>query len=423
MYKLFFEHMNKEFDFLKKSKLLLCVSGGVDSIVLADLLKKMNYNISIAHCNFKLRKKESDLDEDFVKAYALENSFAFFSKSFVTKLPKHSLQMAARTLRYNWFKDILSKENLDYIITAHHLDDSLETFILNISRASGIEGLTGIKALNNVIARPLLVFSKDQILSYAKENNIKWREDLTNNKNDYQRNQLRNEVIPYLKKIHPDFLDQSRKTMKFLKKSNIIINEYVKLIKKNNFIIKKEEILISKYFLKENQHMIFELFKDYSFKSSKQIIELCYSISGKVIKSKDYTLLSNRSNLILKKNKIESENVYKVGKNGLKSPIKINICIGKYETKFNSKSLYISEKDIEFPLFLRKWKKGDVIFPVGMKGKKLVSKYYKDQKMSFFDKQNQWLLCNNNEVIWIVGIRADRRYFKSINASIKIELL
>ena len=174
MYKLFSEHMNKEFDFLKKSKLLLCVSGGVDSIVLADLLKKMNYNISIAHCNFKLRKKESDLDEDFVKAYALENSFAFFSKSFVTKLPKHSLQMAARTLRYNWFKDILTKENLDYIITAHHLDDSLETFILNISRASGIEGLTGIKSLNNVIARPLLVFSKDQILSYAKENNIKW---------------------------------------------------------------------------------------------------------------------------------------------------------------------------------------------------------------------------------------------------------
>ena len=423
MYKLFSTHINKEFNFLKKSKLLIAVSGGVDSMVLVDLFKKLKYNITIAHCNFKLRNEESDLDEVFVRTYALENSIPFYFKEFVTKLPKQSLQMAARTLRYNWFYDVLKKEKLDYLLTAHHLDDSLETFILNLSRASGIEGLTGIKASNDLIARPLLIFSKNQILNYAKNNNIHWREDSTNIKDDYQRNLIRNKVIPHLKKIHPNFLEQSRKTMKFLSQSNNLINDYIKIIKKNNFKENKDEIVISKTFLKENQNIVFELFKDYGFKYSNQIIELCNANSGKLIESINYTLLSNRSNLILKKNNIKTKELYKVGVNGLKSPININVSKGEFKTKNNNKSIYLSDEDIEFPLFLRKWKKGDVIFPTGMEGKKMISKYYKDQKMSFFDKQNQWLLCNNNEVIWIVGHRADRRYFKSENASIKIEVL
>lgn len=423
MYKLFSTHINKEFNFLKKSKLLIAVSGGVDSMVLVDLFKKLKYNITIAHCNFKLRNEESDLDEVFVRTYALENSIPFYFKEFVTKLPKQSLQMAARTLRYNWFYDVLKKEKLDYLLTAHHLDDSLETFILNLSRASGIEGLTGIKASNDIIARPLLIFSKNQILNYAKNNNIHWREDSTNIKDDYQRNLIRNKVIPHLKKIHPNFLEQSRKTMKFLSQSNNLINDYIKIIKKNNFKENEDEIVISKTFLKENQNIVFELFKDYGFKYSNQIIELCNANSGKLIESINYTLLSNRSNLILKKNNIKTKELYKVGVNGLKSPININVSKGEFKTKNNNKSIYLSDEDIEFPLFLRKWKKGDVIFPTGMEGKKMISKYYKDQKMSFFDKQNQWLLCNNNEVIWIVGHRADRRYFKSENASIKIEVL
>ena len=423
MYKLFSTHINKEFNFLKKSKLLIAVSGGVDSMVLVDLFKKLKYNITIAHCNFKLRNEESDLDEVFVRTYALENSIPFYFKEFVTKLPKQSLQMAARTLRYNWFYDVLKKEKLDYLLTAHHLDDSLETFILNLSRASGIEGLTGIKASNDIIARPLLIFSKNQILNYAKNNNIHWREDSTNIKDNYQRNLIRNKVIPHLKKIHPNFLEQSRKTMKFLSQSNNLINDYIKIIKKNNFIENEDEIVISKTFLKENQNIVFELFKDYGFKYSNQIIELCNANSGKLIESINYTLLSNRFNLILKKNNIKTKELYKVGVNGLKSPININVSKGEFKTKNNNKSIYLSDEDIEFPLFLRKWKKGDVIFPTGMEGKKMISKYYKDQKMSFFDKQNQWLLCNNNEVIWIVGHRADRRYFKSENASIKIEVL
>lgn len=423
MYSLFSKHIKKEFKFLNKSKLLVCVSGGVDSMVLINLLNRFNYDVSIAHCNFNLRNEESDLDENFVKNYAFSNSIPFFSKSFVTKLPKHSMQMAARNLRYEWFYEILKTEKLDYIITAHHLDDSLETFILNLSRASGIEGLTGIKKLNDLIVRPLLVFSKKEILNYAKANNIKWREDSTNKNNNYQRNQIRNEIIPLLKKLHPNFLDQTNKTMTFLKESSLIIDNYIQNIKMKNFILKDDEIVISKAFIKNNSNLIFHLFKEYNFKHSDQILELCNSLSGKIIKSNTHLLLSNRLNLILKKKIITVYQTFEVGLKGLVSPIEMNIEVGEFQTKFNKKSIYLSKNEIDFPLYLRKWKKGDVFFPFGMKGKKTVSKYYKDEKMSFFDKQNQWLLCNNEEIIWVVGKRPDRRFFKNSNASLKIEVL
>ena len=423
MYNLFSKHIKKEFSFLNKSKLLVCVSGGVDSMVLINLLKRLNYDVSIAHCNFNLRNDESDLDEDFVKSYAFNNSIQFFSKSFVTQLRKHSMQMAARNLRYKWFYNILKTEKLDYIITAHHLDDSLETFILNLSRASGIEGLTGIKQLNDVIARPLLVFSKNEILNYAKANSIKWREDSTNKKNNYQRNQIRNEIIPLLKKLHPNFLDQSKKTMTFLKESNLIIDNYIQNVKNENFTLKDDEIIISKDFIKNNSNIIFHLFKEYNFKHSDQILELCNSLSGKIIESNTHVLLSNRSNLIVREKTNRIDQIFEVGIKGLLSPIEMNIEVGEFKTKFNKKSIYLSKKEIDFPLCLRKWKKGDVFFPFGMKGKKTVSKYYKDEKMSFFDKQNQWLLCNNDEIVWVVGKRPDRRFFKDNNASLKIEVL
>ena len=423
MYSLFSKHIKKEFSFLNNSKLLVCVSGVVDSMVLINLLKKLKYNISIAHCNFNLRVKKSDLDENFVKKYASSNSIPFFSKSFITKLPKQSIQMAARNLRYKWFYDVLKTEKLDYIITAHHLDDSLETFILNLSRASGLEGLTGIKQLNDLIARPLLIFSKDQIIKYANANNIKWREDSTNKKNVYQRNQIRNKIIPLLKKLHPKFIDQTKKTMTFLRESNLIINTYIQQIKNQNFILKNDQISISKNFILKNSILVFYLFKEYNFKHSDQILELCNSISGKIIESNTHVLLSNRSNLILKNKTHLVERTFEVGIKGLVIPIEMSVEVGNFQTEFNKKSIYLSKNEIDFPLYLRKWKKGDVFFPFGMKGKKTVSKYYKDEKMSFFDKQNQWLLCNNEEIIWIVGKRPDRRFFKNNNASLKIEIL
>lgn len=423
MFNLFSDHVNSDFDFLKKSKLLVCLSGGVDSMVLIDLLRRLNYDVSVAHCNFKLRGDESDLDEKFVKKYCYDNSIQFFSKSFHTKLPNHSLQMAARTLRYDWFNELLKKNNKDYILTAHHLDDSLETFIINLSRASGIEGFTGISPVNDKIVRLLTVFSKKQILEYAKNNKIHWREDSTNKKDDYQRNYIRNQIIPLLKKLYPNFLSQSKKTMNFLKNSQLVIDKYIEAVKKEKFVIKNDEINIEKKFVRCNKNDIYNLFKDYGFKNPKEILMLCNSISGKIIESVSHVLLSDRTNLILKKKSKEYDQVIKVDMKGIEDPIRISIKTGDFVSKSNSKSIFISKNDIKFPLYLRKLKKGDLIYPLGMKGKKLISKYFKDEKMSFFDKQNQWLLCNNNEVMWIVGQRADRRYYKYKGATLKIELL
>jgi len=423
MFNLFSDHVNSDFDFLKKSKLLVCLSGGVDSMVLIDLLRRLNYDVSVAHCNFKLRGDESDLDEKFVKKYCYDNSIQFFSKSFHTKLPNHSLQMAARTLRYDWFNELLKNNNKDYILTAHHLDDSLETFIINLSRASGIEGFTGISPVNDKIVRLLTVLSKKQILEYAKNNKIHWREDSTNKKDDYQRNYIRNQIIPLLKKLYPNFLSQSKKTMNFLKNSQLVIDKYIEAVKKEKFVIKNDEIIIEKKFVRCNKNDIYNLFKDYGFKNPKEILMLCNSISGKIIESVSHVLLSDRTNLILKKKSKEYDQVIKVDMKGIDDPIRISIETGDFVSRSNSKSIFISKNDIKFPLYLRKLKKGDLIYPLGMKGKKLISKYFKDEKMSFFDKQNQWLLCNNNEVIWIVGQRADRRYYKSKGATLKIELL
>jgi tRNA(Ile)-lysidine synthase len=420
----FKKHIDKEFPFLKNSKLLVCVSGGVDSMVLSNILLQLNYKIGIAHCNFNLRGNESDLDEKFVREYSKKNSTVFHFKSFTTKLPKHSTQMAARTLRYEWFNELLNSEKYDFILTAHHLDDSLETFILNLSRASGIEGLLGIKANDKNLIRPLLIFSKEQLLSFALKNDLKWREDSSNVKDDYLRNKIRNNIIPQLKELHPSFLFQSKKSMDFLRGSNQILKKYTKEFKKKYFLNINNELLISKASLVKtaSDNLIFELFKDYGFKTPKEILSLCNSISGKMINSNSHTLLSNRNMLILKPNSPVDNDIYNIGLDGLKNPIELTISKGVFNEDYNSKKLLMDIDEIELPLTLRKWKKGDFFYPYGMNGKKMISKYFKDQKMSYFEKQNQWLLCSGSDILWIIGMRFDKRRYKTKDANIKIEL-
>ena len=419
----FKKHIDKEFPFLKNSKLLVCVSAGVDSMVLSNLLLQLNYKIGIAHCNFNLRGNESDLDEKFVREYSKKKSIIFHFKSFTTKLPKHSTQMAARTLRYEWFNELLNSEKYDFILTAHHLDDSLETFILNLSRASGIEGLLGIKDNDNNLIRPLLIFSKEQLLSFALKKGLKWREDSSNVKDDYLRNKIRNNIIPLLKELHPSFLFQSKKSMDFLRGSNEILKKHKKEFKKKYFLNINNELHISKDSLVKtgSDNFIFELFKEYGFKTPKEILSLCNSISGKMINSNSYTLLSNRSMLILKPNRVVDNNIYKIGIDGIKNPIELIVSKGVFNDEYNSKKLLMDIDEIKLPLTLRKWKKGDFFYPNGMNGKKMISKYFKDEKMSYFEKQNQWLLCNGSDILWIVGMRFDKRLYKTNNANIKIE--
>jgi tRNA(Ile)-lysidine synthase len=244
MIDLFNKHIDNNLPFLHGKKLLVCVSGGADSVVLFSLINKMNYTIGVAHCNFKLRHKESDDDSFFVENLCKINSIPFYSKDFDINIPKHSVQMAARKLRYDWFYELLELYKYDFILTAHHLNDSIETFFINLSRSTGIDGLTGIKSINNKVVRPLLPFNKSQIIDYANDNNIKWREDSSNLKDNYLRNKIRNKLVPILSDIDSDFTNNFSKTIYRLNESNLILKEHIQNFKSINFQTKNDEILI-----------------------------------------------------------------------------------------------------------------------------------------------------------------------------------
>ena len=199
----FKKHIEKNFSNIIGKKLLICVSSGVDSMVLLKLFQNLNYNISVAHCNFKLRDDESDADADFIKNYCKSNNITFHYKEFNTNIPNNSIQMSARKLRYEWFHELSTTYKINYILTGHHLEDSLETFLINISRSTGLEGLLGIKEENYNVVRPLLTYSKNQLIEYAKQSNLKWREDSSNSKSDYLRNKFRNNIVPLLLELNP----------------------------------------------------------------------------------------------------------------------------------------------------------------------------------------------------------------------------
>ncbi|MCL4124374.1 UNVERIFIED_CONTAM: hypothetical protein GTU68_046541, partial [Idotea baltica] len=227
-------HIDKRLPYLRGKKLLIAISGGIDSVVLTHLLSELSFDISLAHCNFKLREKESDLDEAFVIELGKKFNIKTFTTQFETnkfaELKKLSTQIAARELRYSWFKELVKKYKFDYVLTAHHADDNLETFLINLSRGTGLDGLTGIPEKNGTIIRPLLPFSRTEIFNFAKENNIDWREDQSNSSSKYIRNKIRHQVVPVLKEINPSLLESFAKTSKHLKESQEIIEDRIEKV-------------------------------------------------------------------------------------------------------------------------------------------------------------------------------------------------
>ncbi len=411
-------------------------SGGIDSMVLTDLLVRTGYEISIAHCNFHLRGKASDLDEKFVADSAKDLQIPFYTISFDTKhygaKNSISIQMAARDLRYEWFENLLQEQELHYLLTAHHADDNLETFLINFSRGTGLEGLTGIPAINGKTIRTLLPFSRKEIEQYAKENHILWREDQSNKETKYLRNKLRHDIIPLLKKLNPQFLDSFSNTLNHLDGSNQLVKDRIEELKKE-IEIKEGKILKFKIQSLKLQHnpkaYLYELLKEYGFTEWDDVRELLDAQSGKQIFSKNYRLLKDRDYLIV--SPLVTEN--KQSEQFLIDDSLENINIGnppdstgslvlnfqRLNTKkkdipdvrkTNSKTVFIDKDLLKFPLIVRKWNNGDYFYPIGLQGRKKLSKYFKDKKMSLVDKENVWLLCSENQIIWVIGNRMDERF-------------
>ncbi|MBK99612.1 MAG: tRNA lysidine(34) synthetase TilS [Flavobacteriaceae bacterium] len=436
MENLFLNHLKKNFPSISASKLIIAVSGGVDSIVLFHLCLKLKLNFFVAHCNFKLRKKESDLDEKFVRDLAIKHNIKFYTKSFNTKKLSNndnkSIQMVARELRYSWFEELSKELNIKHILTAHHLDDSLETFLINLSRGSGIDGLLGIPKVNDTVYRPLLIFKKDEILSYAKENKITWREDSSNKKREYLRNQIRLEVIPKLKEINPNLLDNFSKSIDRLQQSKSIIKDKMDDFIKNVSFTRDEKIYFEINNIKKVSNIdayLYELLKKYNFTQWDDIRDLLDSQSGKQIISKTHKLLKDREYLILAKNsEVENKSllINKSSKEVAVSVGKIKVSIAKKISKEDSDVIYLDSAKLDFPLRVRNVLSGDYFYPFGMNGKKKVSKYLKDKKISVFDKDKVLILeTSKNKIIWVVGMRLDDRFSVTDNTKeiTKIELI
>ncbi|MBS9767350.1 MAG: tRNA lysidine(34) synthetase TilS [Flavobacteriaceae bacterium] len=431
MIKRFKKHIEQKFPFLKKEKILVAISGGVDSVVLTHLLSELEYHIALAHCNFKLRGAESDKDEIFVENLGKQLKIKTFTTSFDTQKEAQkrgiSIQMMARELRYQWFEELQKEHSYSFVLTAHQKNDILETFLLNAVRGTGLLGLVGIPEQNGTIIRPLLPFSREEIKAFAVENQLLWREDQSNASVKYSRNKLRHQVIPILQEINVGLDKTFERTIENLKETQSIVEDAVAKVKKEVVQENGDSVCISIAKLNKlacPKAYLFELLKSYSFTEWNDVARLLEGQTGKQVFSKTHRILKNREELLVTPLKSTIEEVFYIEKGQEKIEIPILMSFEYQQLVFDGKTketpfsewlldtdfmLFDAEK-LTFPLELRKWQQGDYFYPIGMKGKKKISKYFKDEKFSQYEKEQVWLLCSGDAVVWIVGHRMDERF-------------
>ncbi|MGL2965962.1 tRNA lysidine(34) synthetase TilS [Flavobacterium sp. XGLA_31] len=416
----FQNHLSTNFPFLKEGRLLLAVSGGVDSMVLLYLCHQLQLPFAVAHCNFQLRGDESDGDEQFVKALCEELKIPVFTQKFITAAfaeeHKLSIQVVARKLRYEWFETVLLNHDYDYILTAHQLDDSLETFLINFSRGTGLDGLIGIPQQNGNIVRPLLIFSRSEIEAFAKENKLPWREDSSNASDKYRRNKVRHQVIPVLKELNPSLLHSFENTVKNLQQAQTLVDDAAQIVYNQVATKTDNQVKISLVKLlkcRNYKAYLYQWLQPFGFTDWEVIYDLPQAQSGKKVFSETHILLKDRVSLILfPKQTDDSREQFWIEKNqkDVKVPLKMLFCRVADITNPSSSTIFVDEDILTFPLQIRKWEEGDVFFPLGMNGKKKVSKFFKDEKIALPDKLNTWILCSDNQIVWIIGKRADNRF-------------
>ncbi len=412
--------------FSKDDRILIALSGGVDSVVLSHLMCRANYKISLAHCNFHLRDEESNRDEAFVRSWAKENNIPLFVKEFDTyqymKENKLSLEMAARDLRYNWFNSLLESEGFTCLCTAHHLDDSIETFFINLLRGTGIAGLHGIKVKNDKIIRPLLFATREEILSYAKQNNISYVEDSTNSETKFTRNKIRHNLFPVLREINPNFEFALKKDIEYLNDTEFIFRREIEKTKKEIIETEQEVIKINISKLKQLNPMkiyLYEILSEYGFNETNinDILSCLDEISGKQFFSKTHRLVKDRQYIFIDVIKNNTTNDFFLIDNCQSSliyPLKMQIELLR-DLKFinisKDKNIAMLDADLlKFPLILRKWRQGDSFVPFGMKKEKKLSDYFTSNKYSLLDKESQWILCSEEKIVWLVSERIDDRF-------------
>ena len=408
------------------AKVIVAVSGGADSVALLHILIQLGYTCVLAHCNFHLREEASNTDAKFVSNLAEKLKLPCFIKEFNTHDyalgNKISIEMAARDLRYTWFEQLRNEQNAVAIAVAHHADDVVETFLINLCRGTGIHGLTGIKPLNNHIMRPLLSTTRQAIEHYLKEQHITYVTDASNNEQVFVRNKFRHTIIPSLKAINPAFNQTIGDTIERLDEVALLYQERLDQIKKKlikpingGFSVEIEAV--------KNQpakaSVLFEIFSPLGF-SAATIYDLIRSldgVSGKQFLSTTHRIIKDRDTILVssidKAPEKETYTLYPEQKT-ISKPICLRIETIKNNTNLviskDKKVAYLDADKLSFPLHIRKWEKGDYFTPIGMQGKKKLSDYFIDKKFPLSKKENTWLLFSENHLAWIIGQQIDKRF-------------
>lgn len=416
----FKQHIDDNLSFLKEGKLLVAVSGGIDSVVLVHLLHRLQLDVSLAHCNFKLRYADSDRDAIFVNNLAnklhIENHSIEFETETYAENNNLSTQMAARELRYTWFDELQKSYEYDYVLTAHHANDNLETVLINLTRGTSLNGLVGIPEINTKIIRPLLPFTRDDIEQFTITYDIIWREDESNQSIKYFRNKIRHQVVPVLNELNANLLQTFNEHLAYLKKEQKVLTQHLEAVQKEVCTFDGQLKINIKKLQKYDEVGVYlrHFLKAYNFTDWKNLSDLCHAQSGKYVLSSTHRLLKDRDFLLLDENKLDLEDSkfeITIGATQIDSPISLSFEYVQEVSKSIKSTIYIDANSVKYPLYLRKKKDGDVFYPFGMNGKKKLSKYFKDEKMSLTEKENCWLLCDANDaIIWVIGQRSDDRF-------------
>ncbi len=407
-------------------RLLLAVSGGIDSMVMAHLLTAAGYDCGVAHCNFSLRGEESDDDEMFVRSWAADRDLLFYVHRFDTEryAEEHglSIQMAARDLRYAWFRRVAREEGYDRIVLAHNRNDLAETFLINLVRGTGLRGLTGIRPRQEELIRPLLFARREEIAAFARREGIGWREDSSNRSVKYTRNKIRHEIIPAFEEINPSFVDTLAATAGRLAGVNSVFDKYMEEVRPQYLIESSGRVMIPLEKLRQAQAraaILFELLNPYGFSSGTtgEILRALDSPPGKQFFSPTHRLIKDREFLIItpltpgeevKRYYIEE------GNTGISEPLRLRISSFSRDAGFripHNPDIAVLDRDrLTWPLVIRRWQQGDYFRPLGMKGMKKLSDFFIDHKLSLDEKEKIWLITEGDRIVWIPGMRMDDRY-------------
>jgi len=428
----FRKYIEKEFLCRSNDRILLTVSGGIDSVVMADLFYRTGYSCAIAHCNFQLRGDESEGDEAFVRTIAAGYEMPVYVQRFQTEsyAEQHglSIQMAARKLRYEWFASLAEQYDFQLIATAHNLNDNVETLFLNLSRGTGYRGLAGIPSRNENIIRPLLFAARKQIKAYTEERHLRYREDSSNALRKYSRNRIRLDVIPAMEEVNPLFNTVMNENINRFREAFQIYQEAVEKVREQLFRKEGELIRIETSGLKELEPRatwLYELFSVYGFNQDQclSIGDMLFAGPGKQFISPTHRLYKNRDDLILTATKEEQFDRYYIDSPLHQVSLPFSMDVEEMEAgtmKNIPADPQIACLDLDrivFPLTVRRWLHGDYFIPLGMDQMKKVSDFFIDEKLSVPEKERIWILASGKKIVWIMGKRIDDRFKITENTS------